>query len=55
MVAEALGTRPLDWCVQPAEGRRKRMLIADMDSTIIGQESLDEMAELKGMRRRLRR
>ena len=35
---------------QQAEGRQKRMLIADMDFTIIGQESLDEMAELKGIR-----
>ena len=50
LVAEAVGERPLDWCVQQAEGRQKRMLIADMDSTIIGQESLDEMAELKGIR-----
>ena len=50
MVAEAAGNRPVDWCVQPAEGRKKRMLIADMDSTTIGQESIDEMAELKGIR-----
>ena len=50
MVAAAVGDRPLDWCVQPAAGRKKRMLIADMDSTIIGQESLDEMAELRGIR-----
>jgi len=49
MVAEAIGNRPLDWCVQRAQGRKKRMLIADMDSTVIGQESLDEMAELKGI------
>ncbi len=26
------------------------MLVADMDSTIIGQESIDELAELKGVR-----
>ena len=50
MVARAATGRPVDWCVQPAAGRKKRMLIADMDSTVIGQESLDEMAELKGIR-----
>ena len=50
IVAEATANHPVDWCVQPVEGRKKRMLIADMDSTIIGQESIDEMAELKGIR-----
>ncbi len=50
MVAHAVANRPLDWCVQKAEGRKKRMLIADMDSTIIGQESIDEMAGLRGIR-----
>ncbi|HWJ19054.1 MAG TPA: phosphoserine phosphatase SerB [Geobacterales bacterium] len=50
MVAHAAGNRPLDWCVQRTVGRKKRMLIADMDSTTIGQESIDEMAELKGIR-----
>jgi phosphoserine phosphatase len=49
-VEAAIGNRPLDWCVQPAEGRKKRMLIADMDSTVIGQECLDEMADLKGIK-----
>jgi phosphoserine phosphatase len=49
-VEAAIGDRLLDWCVQPAEGRKKRMLIADMDSTIIGQECLDEMADLKGIK-----
>ena len=50
MVAQAIADRPLDWCVQRTASRKKRMLIADMDSTIIGQESLDEMAELCGIR-----
>ncbi len=49
-VAGAVGDRPVDWCVQPAQGRRKHMLIADMDSTIIGQECLDELADLKGIK-----
>ena len=50
MVARAIGDRPLDRCVQSATGRKKRMLIAGTDSTIIGQESLDEMAELRGIK-----
>src|SRR5690349_17475726 len=33
--AQAMGDAPVDWCIQPAAGRRKRLLIADMDSTII--------------------
>jgi phosphoserine phosphatase len=49
MAAHAIGDRPLDWCVQPAASRKKRMLAADMDSTIIAQESLDVMAELAGI------
>ena len=34
----------------PAEGRRKRMLIADMDSTIIGVECIDELADFAGLK-----
>ncbi|PRY92868.1 phosphoserine phosphatase [Hasllibacter halocynthiae] len=32
----------------PAKGRRKRLLLADMDSTMIGQECIDELADLAG-------
>ncbi|MCZ4352925.1 phosphoserine phosphatase SerB [Roseovarius aestuarii] len=39
----------VDLVVQPAEGRRKRMLLADMDSTMIQQECIDEMAEEAGV------
>ena len=38
----------VDWCWQPAEGRRKRLLVADMDSTIINVECLDELADFAG-------
>ena len=41
---------PIDWAVQPAEGRRKRLLIADMDSTIINVECLDELADFAGLK-----
>jgi len=40
----------VDFCVQAAEGRRKRLLVADMDSTIIGVECLDELADFAGLR-----
>jgi len=40
----------VDNCVQLAEGRRKRLLVADMDSTIIGCECLDELADFAGVK-----
>lgn len=39
----------VDLVAQPAEGRRKKMLIADMDSTMIGQECIDELADEAGV------
>lgn len=48
---DALERTPVDLCVQVAEHRRKRLLIADMDSTIVGCECLDELADFAGMRR----
>jgi phosphoserine phosphatase len=50
LVNAALGQSPVDICVQPAEGRRKRLLVADMDSTIIGCECLDELADFAGVK-----
>jgi phosphoserine phosphatase len=47
---ELLADLPLDYCVQPVEGRRKRLLIADMDSTIINVECLDELADFAGVK-----
>lgn len=45
---DAIARLPVDACAQPAAGRRKRLLIADMDSTIIGCECLDELADYAG-------
>lgn len=39
-----------DWAVTPETNRRKRLLISDMDSTIIGQECLDELADFAGLK-----
>lgn len=47
---QALADRRVDVCVQPAAGRRKRLLIADMDSTIINVECLDELADFAGVK-----
>jgi len=41
---------PIDLIAQPAAGRRKRLLVADMESTIIANEMLDELADLLGLR-----
>jgi phosphoserine phosphatase len=49
----ALGGEPVDVVVQQAEGRRKRMLLADMDSTMIGQECVDELADFIGQKERV--
>ena len=39
----------VDLVVQPETGRRKKMLLADMDSTMICQECIDELAEVAGV------
>ena len=46
----AVAGLPVDVCVQPTEGRRKRLFLADMDSTIIGCECLDELADFAGVK-----
>jgi phosphoserine phosphatase len=43
---QALG---IDLAVQPTAGRRKRLLLADMDSTMIEQECIDELAFVAGV------
>jgi phosphoserine phosphatase len=47
--AEA-GPAKADWAITPAASRRKKLLISDMDSTIIGQECLDELADFAGLK-----
>ena len=44
--AEELGA---DLIIQPLETRAKKLLVADMDSTLIGQECIDELAEIAGI------
>lgn len=45
----AIGTAPIDQLVQPAAGRRKRLLAADLESTIIENEMLDEVGAILGI------
>ena len=49
-VRRALAGRPVDVVVQPQAHRRKRLFLADMDSTMIGQECIDELADHAGFR-----
>jgi phosphoserine phosphatase len=44
------GAHGVDWAITPAANRKKRLLISDMDSTIIGQECLDELADFAGLK-----
>src|SRR5882757_5624260 len=48
--AKAVAELPVDWALLPVENRRKRLLIADMDSTIINVECLDELADFAGLK-----
>lgn len=45
-----LGKAPIDLFAQEAAGRRKSLLVADMDSTMITSESLDELAAHAGVK-----
>src|SRR5690606_21947827 len=49
-VRAALGELPIDVAVQDVDGRRKKLLIADMDSTMIDQECIDELADEIGIK-----
>jgi phosphoserine phosphatase len=49
------GLDGVDIVVQPEEPRWKRLFVADMDSTIIGQECIDELADYAGMKDKVAR
>ncbi len=53
VLREALGGAPVDIIVQPAATRRKRLFLADMDSTMIGQECIDELAAYVGLKEKV--
>lgn len=45
-----VGSRKVDVALVPSEGRRKQVLVADMDSTMINQECIDELADALGLK-----
>ena len=49
------GLEGVDIVVQPEEPRWKRLLVADMDSTVIGQECIDELADYAGLKDKVAR
>ena len=50
---DIMGEEPVDVVIQQHEGRRKKLLVADMDSTMIGQECIDELADYAGFKSRV--
>jgi len=50
VVRNAFADAPVDVVWQATEDREKRLLIADMDSTMIEQECIDELADFAGLR-----
>jgi phosphoserine phosphatase len=48
--AAVLQDLPCDLVVLPAQGRRKRLLVSDMDSTVITVECIDELADYLGVK-----
>ena len=49
-LASEITSLPIDIIIQPQENRRKKLFLADMDSTIIGQECIDELAAELGIK-----
>jgi len=52
-ILAVIGRAAIDLVIQDAETRRKRLLIADMDSTMIGQECIDELAAEVGLKEKV--
>jgi phosphoserine phosphatase len=48
--AAAVAELPVDWALVPTTQRRKKLVVADMDSTIINVECLDELADFAGLK-----
>jgi phosphoserine phosphatase len=51
--AHPVAMTAIDAVVVPADGRRKKLLVADMESTVIENEMLDELAEFLGLREKI--
>jgi phosphoserine phosphatase len=51
--APSISLSGVDAVVLPADGRRKKLLVADMESTMIHNEMLDELADFLGLREKI--
>ncbi len=49
VIAPYLADKPIDWAIQQVEHRRKKLILSDMDSTMIAQECIDELAAEAGI------
>jgi phosphoserine phosphatase len=49
-ITSVIAGAPIDLVIQDQDTRRKKLLIADMDSTMIGQECIDELAAEVGLK-----
>lgn len=53
IIKAAIADKPIDYAIQNVETRRKKILIADMDSTMIDQECIDELAAEVGLKEKV--
>ena len=53
IIARHVGELPIDWLLRPLERNPKKLLLCDMDSTVIQQECIDEMAAHMGIKDRV--
>lgn len=52
-ILSLIGALPIDYAFHTDDNRRKKLLIADMDSTMIGQECIDELADFVGIKEKV--
>ncbi|TAV90310.1 phosphoserine phosphatase SerB [Rhizobium leguminosarum] len=52
-ILAVISNAPIDLVIQEQKTRRKKLLIADMDSTMIGQECIDELAAEVGLKEKV--
>ncbi|MBX4905945.1 MULTISPECIES: phosphoserine phosphatase SerB [Rhizobium] len=52
-ILAVIASAPIDLVIQEQDSRRKKLLIADMDSTMIGQECIDELAAEVGLKEKV--
>jgi phosphoserine phosphatase len=52
-IRQVFGERPVDIALLPTANRRKKLLLADMDSTMIQQECIDELAAFVGLKEKV--